>query len=94
VVKCFADCDFLDIVEASGVDLAEMFPEQPLYHRAKPIRRPFPAADVLECLSLEATIAQVAAADMSRGVTLTEADKSRLALAAQRIRDAVEIANG
>jgi hypothetical protein len=93
LVHCFSGCSFEEIVTAAGAELSEFFPPEPLYHRAKPIRRPYPAADVLECISFEATIAQIAAADMAAGKPLSEADKTRLGVAASRIREAVEIAN-
>lgn len=93
LVHCFAGCSFEEIAQASGADLDEFFPEKPLYHRAKPVRRPFPAADVLEALSLEASVVYFAAAHLAQGKPLPEADRDRLNLAQRRIREAVEIAN-
>lgn len=94
LAHCFSGCGFDAIVDAIGISVEEFFPEKPLYQRGKPLRRQFPAGDVLECLRFEATIAQVALSDMSQGKALSEADKTRLGLAAQRIRDAVELVNG
>ena len=95
LAHCFAGCGFDEILSAAGADLNDFFPEKPLYHRAKSIRgRRFPAADVLECIAFEATVAQIAAADMAAGIPLTDADKTRLGIAARRIREAVEVANG
>jgi len=94
LVRCFAECSFEDIVAAAGVSLDEFFPDKPLYHRAKPFRRPYPAADVLECLTTETTIVQIAAVDLGKGIPLSEVDRERLRLAAQRIRDASEVIHG
>lgn len=93
LVHCFAGCSFEEIANASGAGMDEFFPEKPLYHRAKPLRRPFPAADVLECLSFEASVLYFAASDMAQGKPLPEPDRERMNLAARRIREAVEIAN-
>lgn len=55
LVHCFAGCSVHDILGAVGMDIAELFPPKPIEH-AKPIRRPFPAADVLEALAMESLI--------------------------------------
>jgi predicted protein tyrosine phosphatase len=93
LVHCFAGCSFEEIAQAAGASLDEFFPEKPLYHRAKPIRRPFPAADVLECLSFEAAVVYFAATDLAQGKALPEEERQRLMLAQRRIREAVEVAN-
>ena len=94
LAHCFAGCGFDDIVSAAGVKIEDLFPEKPLHTGAKPIRRPYPAADVLACIAFEVTIAQIAACDMAHGAVLSNVDKARLALAGERIRAAAEIANG
>lgn len=89
LVHCFAGCDFDSIVTAAGVDMAELFPpEEKTY---KPVRRPFPAADVLEALSSEAMVVLISARDMARGIA---PDAERLRVAVQRIEAGREIANG
>jgi hypothetical protein len=93
LAHCFSGCSFQEIIEASGSDINEFFPEKPLYHRAKPLRRPFPAADVLECLSFEASVIYFAASDLSQGKPLSGIDLERLKTAHRRIREAVEVAN-
>ena len=94
LTHCFAGCGFDEIVSAAGVNIEDLFPQKTLHAGAKPIRRPYPAADVLACIAFEVTIAQIAACDMTRGVVLSDIDKARLALAAERLRSAAEIANG
>ena len=94
LAHCFAGCSFEEIAEASGTAIDEFFPERPLYQRAKPLRRRFPAADVLEALSFESSVVYFAAAHLAQGNALPESDRERLNLAQRRIREAVEIANG
>lgn len=53
------------------------------------------SVDVLRCLAHEAVIVLVAAEATGRGEALTDADRDRLAVAAGRLRAAVEeVANG
>lgn len=58
--------------------------------RRKPM--PLPARDALAVLRDEATLCAVAAANVARGVQLTEADRNRLLTAAARIRRIAEFA--
>ena len=87
LIKCFAGCGIEAIVVAVGLTLEDIMPErvnrgQQVY---KPIRKPFPAADVIEMLGTETLIIWLAACDMAAGKTLTDAERERLNLAAQRI---------
>ena len=88
LVHCFAGCAVEDVLTAVGLELSDLFPER-LSHRAKPERRPFPAADVLRAVEWEALIVAVAASYLGNGGTLTEEDRKRLLLAASRISAAV-----
>jgi len=56
LLRCHAyQCAVEDIVGAVGLDLADLFPAAPIEHGRRE-RRPFPAADVLACLSAGAMI--------------------------------------
>jgi len=90
LLKCFAGCDFEAVLGAIGVGLDEAFPPKPIDHAA-PIRKPFPAADVLAGLEEEALVVQIAAADLANGKPV---NRARLALASDRIAMARELANG
>ena len=92
LIHCFAECDTASILESIGVSFEDLFPE-PL-ERSTPTRRPFPAADVLECLAEESKIVYVIADRMVKGLPIAESDKSRLRTAVARIEAAREIANG
>ena len=88
LVHCFAGCAVADIVGAVGATLAELMPERLPNDRYRPIRRPFPAADVLACLRTESLIVLVTASHMARGGEVTPEAYQRLILAASRIEDA------
>ena len=92
LLKCFAGCDFEAILGAIGVGLDEAFPPKPIEH-ARPIRRPYPAGDVLEGLTEEITVAWLILCDADKGKYSPES-KARLKLAIDRIHEGREIANG
>lgn len=81
LVHCFSGCSVFEIAGAAGIDLAELFPPKPIDH-AKPLRRPFPAADVLEALSTESLIVLYFAKEAQAG---REIDHPRLVKAIGRI---------
>lgn len=89
LVKCWFGCAAHEIVAAVGLRLDDLFPERPT-HRGKPERLPFPAADVLRALDREALLVAVTASHLGNGGALTDDDRARVLLAAQRIRAAVE----
>lgn len=55
---------------------------------------PLPARAALEVLQQEALLAAVAAANLARGVSLSDADRTRLLQAAGRINRIVEVFHG
>lgn len=93
LIHCFAGCDVQSILWAVGLEFDALFPDKPIEH-AKPLRRPFPAADVLEALSGETLIVALAAGSMRQGAALSDVDHERLFLAAQRIEAGRRMANG
>jgi hypothetical protein len=97
IAHCFGcGANGLDIVAAIGLEPSELFPKQPKNERQgyKPVRKPFPAADVLESLLHEATIVMLAASDICNGVAVSKADFERIELANKRISMAVQYAKG
>lgn len=93
LLHCFADCSVESILGAVGLDFDALFPDKPI-ERARPLRRPFPAADVLECLAAESRIVSVCASDVLAGKSLSEIDRQRLVLARERIEDGRSMALG
>ena len=95
LVHCFAECSVESILGAVGLGFDALFPDRaPQHQQAKPLRRPFPASDVLEAVTIEAEVVATAAGNMAQGVALTSADRERLTVAAGRIQRARELANG
>ena len=91
--RCFAGCPFDSIAAAVGLDWDVWFPEKPIEH-AKPLRRPFPAADVLKALSDEVLIVQVLGEDIAHGKAVATDDHARLLVAIERIRESRSAALG
>lgn len=83
LLRCFAGCSAYEIVSSIGLSLSDLFPKESAY--SKPIKNPFPAANVLRCIQTEALIVVVSACNIANGLTLSSEDLERLILAAARI---------
>lgn len=95
LLKCWTGCGAADVVAAVGLELRDLFP--PRIDDRPPLRKHerWASVDVLRCLAHEVVIVLVAAEATGRGEALTDADRDRLAVAAGRLRAAVEeVANG
>ena len=89
----FAGCEVGEVLGAIGLDFDALFPERPI-EGAKRERRPFNAHDVLDALAFEATIVAIAAGDMAQGKPMTDVDRVRLMLAAERLHSAEALCRG
>jgi hypothetical protein len=95
LLKCFAGCSAQQVVEAVGMDLTDLFPNDnnldrlKANHINKPVRRPFYASDLLKIIQFEALLTSVAAFDLSEGRQVSEVDRKRLKTAVSRINEAV-----
>lgn len=94
LVHCFAGCSVEEILSAVGMTFDDLFPDRAIDNRVAPVRKPFPAADVLECLVTESHIVAVAASAIARGEPITEIDKERLAVATARINNGRDLVSG
>lgn len=94
LLHCFAGCSAGEVVASVGMELSDLFPPKPEGDFRPGIKRPWNPADVLAALATEAQVARTAAANISRGVDLSEADRKRLALAQERIAEGMRLANG
>lgn len=90
LVHCFAGCGVPDILGAVGMEFDALFPPKPIDH-AKPIRRPFPAGDVLEALAMESLIVLYFAKEVKAG---RQIDHPRLVKAIGRIEEGRRISLG
>lgn len=95
LVHCFAGCGVEEIVGAVGMSLEDLFPPRCVAGAfAAPARRPYPAADVLEALAHECDVLSIIAFDIGAGKAISEEDRKRALLAAERIKESRRIALG
>jgi len=94
LAHCFGGCSIEDVMAAVGLTISDLFAERPLGDHVKRERRPFDAHDVLACIELEALIVVTSAHNMAEGWPLSDVDRKRLALAAERLAEARRLANG
>lgn len=92
LVHCFAECDTQRVLASVGLEFDALYPARPPGERVSCLRRPFPAADVLQAVSFEALFVFICASALQRGETLSDPDRARLLLAAARLQRAVEVA--
>jgi hypothetical protein len=95
LVVCRAGCTQEEIIRAVDLHWSALFPAhdntEGEYRREA---AKFPARDVLEALAGEALLVAVAAANIKAGVELTDADRERIGVAAERIMRARTMTNG
>lgn len=94
LLHCFGGCPVENVLSSLGLDFSDLMPAGGWLEGRPKERRPFYAADVLKIMRDEALLVHICASDISNGKRLSDADRGRLLLAAQRLRDAVEVANG
>jgi len=81
LVKCFAGCGAVDVVESVGLDLAYLMPDKRL-GEFRPERAPFLPSDAFDVLRQEIAVLSVISCDAAAGEAH---DAERLAVARDRI---------
>lgn len=94
LVRCWAGCSFEEIVSGVGLGYEPWFPPKQADDFKKAVRKPYPAADVLEAIAGEAMVVAVTIAGIANGTKLTPEDYLRMLTAAGRIAEARRIALG
>jgi len=89
LLHCFAGCSASDIVGTIGIDIGDLFPPEPVHHKA-PVRKKFYATDILAAIKFESKIVLMASYELRRNKSLEEIDMKRLELAYERIREAID----
>lgn len=89
LLHCFAGCSASDIVGTIGIDIGDLFPPEPVHHKA-PVRKKFYATDILAAIKFESKIVLMASYELRRNKSLDEIDMKRLELAYERIREAID----
>lgn len=90
LVHCFAGCDAVEIMEAIGLQLSDLFERTDHQKSLRPKER-WDSRGLLLLLEREAQITLMAATDISQGRTLSDDDFARLRKAAVRIARVAEI---
>ena len=101
LIHCFAGCEALEIVQAVGLELSDLFPER-ITHNATPEQRrelrqsarQAQWAAALGVLEFEARIVAVAADQITRGEPLNGEDRARLGLSLERVQNARSVLCG
>ncbi|MHB8249071.1 MAG: hypothetical protein ACYDCX_09360 [Acidithiobacillus sp.] len=97
LLKCWTGCGAAEIVNALGLSLADLFPgdrRSLTDHGTGPMRRPFDYRDALQGIAHEATVARLIVEAVNRGEEMDTESLDRLALAEERISDALQAAGG
>ena len=89
LIHCHAGCKFEDIVAAVGMRPTDLFPPTQTHGRPIPRSQRWVPRQVLDAISSEALVVVVAAETLADGGVLTEADRTRLRQATERIRASV-----
>lgn len=92
LLNCFAGCHALDVVQAIGLTLADLFPERPRgpdtpddRRRRRLAARQHQWAAALPVLEFESRILLIAAEDLLKGLILSDDEVARVRTAAERI---------
>ena len=98
LLHCFAGCETLNVVQAVGMDMTDLFPpdnkrrDYPV--EGKPRMKPaFYASDLIRILAFEALVVSICASDLRKGRKLSDEDNERLKVAQQRIEEVMHYAN-
>ncbi|MCL5979779.1 MAG: virulence-associated protein E [Gammaproteobacteria bacterium] len=97
LLKCWTGCGAAEIVSALGLSLADLFAGDRRSlsdHGTGPMRRPFDWRDALQGISHEATVTRLIVSAINRGDDVDADALDRLALAEQRIDDALTAVGG
>ena len=94
LVRCWSGCSFEEIVNAVGLGWEPWFPPKQPDDFKPAVRRPFPAADVLEALHFECLVVASVASSIANGVPLTDVDRRRVWTCMERISSARDLALG
>ncbi|MHB8211048.1 MAG: hypothetical protein ACYDDP_06860, partial [Acidithiobacillus sp.] len=95
LIKCWTGCGVDEITGAIGLSVADLFPgdrRSLADHGTGPMRRPFDYRDALTGIAHEATVARLIVEAVNAGQEMDVESLDRLALAEERISDALQAA--
>ena len=88
LLHCFAGCDIENIVSSVGLEVTDLFPESREPHKS--ISRPFPAVDILKCISRDSVFLMLCAKDLREEKKLCDSDYNHLTKVSRRVDAAVK----
>ncbi len=92
LLNCFAQCEISSVLAALGLEMKDLFPK-PLTTTFLPGQRPnlyHAAREAFRAVHFEVLLVAISAENVANGIALSDDDRDRLILAAQRIRSAAE----
>lgn len=92
LIKCFAGCGAIDVLDSLGLNWAALFPENG-HQPATAIRSRIPSCDLLKIIREETLVVAIIASDMLSTRTISETDWHRLSVAVGRIESAANYAH-
>lgn len=81
----FAGCNVEDVLASVGLRFDALFPERSSDHCINRHRKPFRVGELVRALDFELEVAFIVLADVASGRPLTVADRTRVAIAKDRI---------
>jgi len=84
LINCFGGCDAGAVLGAVGLGLKDLY-DAPLGHHYRPTRQEWHLREAIAAIAHEARVLVIAATDIAAGLRLSDADVSRLSVAAGRI---------
>jgi hypothetical protein len=91
LLHCHAGCDVCAVVEAIGLDLADLMPPRRSDEgRPRSLRKPWSARQVVETLRVELGIAAVLLGDVARGKAIGMQDRQRASVVRERVLHAMD----
>jgi hypothetical protein len=97
LLHCWIGCSAAEVVTALGLSLSDLFPHDRRNlsdHGTGPMRRPWEFKDALRGVAHETLVARLILEDARNGRPLDAETMDRLALAEERVADALRIAGG
>lgn len=84
LIRCFAGCGAIDVLDSLGLNWGALFPEKG-HQPAPPSTCRIPSGDLLRIIHQEALVVGIIGADLMSARNIKESDWDRLAVAVQRI---------
>ena len=92
LIHCWAGCSSMEIVEAAGLGLADLFPNK--MEHSKPVNPRWNLRDLIEVQNLEAWVLLIAVEQLLDGKPISQSDRERCWLAIRMCQHIKEVIVG